>query len=140
MTRTEKYPETSTFHYYNANPHNRKGGDCVIRAICTFLNISWEQCIREMTEVGIKHGFVLNDRNTIEKYLKEKGFEKMPMPRKCNKLRYTVKEFCNEIAEPDCRYVLALARHEVSIVGCRVWDIWDCTNKSVGNYWIRKIK
>ena len=53
-----KYPSTSTFRFYNANPKNRIGGDCVIRAICTALNQSWEQTVREMTELGIKEGRV----------------------------------------------------------------------------------
>lgn len=43
MTRQKKYPDTSTFHYYNANPKNKVDDDCVIRAICTALNQSWAQ-------------------------------------------------------------------------------------------------
>ena len=31
------------FVNYNANPKNKKTGDCVIRALCTALEDSWEQ-------------------------------------------------------------------------------------------------
>lgn len=27
--RERMYPETSTFHFFNVNPHKRLGGDCV---------------------------------------------------------------------------------------------------------------
>lgn len=30
MTRQEKYPNTDTFTYYNANPKNRITGDCML--------------------------------------------------------------------------------------------------------------
>lgn len=39
MKRQEKYPETRTFHFHNANPKNRITGDCVTRALCTALEI-----------------------------------------------------------------------------------------------------
>ena len=54
MTRQQKYPDTNTFHFYNANPKNKYTGDCVIRAISTALEQSWEQTIKELTELGIK--------------------------------------------------------------------------------------
>lgn len=57
MTRKEKYPDTTTFHYYNANPHNRLGGDCAIRAVCTALNQPWDTTLREMTEGCIGNFF-----------------------------------------------------------------------------------
>lgn len=41
--REEKYPDTSVFHYFNANPKNKFGGDCVVRAITTALGQPWEQ-------------------------------------------------------------------------------------------------
>ena len=99
MTREQKYPSTSTFRFYNANPKNRFGGDCVVRAICTALRQSWEQTIREMTKLGIKHGYVLNDQSLFPKYLESKGWKKMKQPRKDDGTKYTGKEFCEEVRE-----------------------------------------
>ena len=60
-----KIPEdTRTVHCYNANAKNKFGSDCVVRAISTALNQSWEDTVREMTEVGISIGYVLNDTHT----------------------------------------------------------------------------
>lgn len=148
MTRQQKYPDTSTFHYYNANPHNRKGGDCVVRAICTALEQSWERTVRELTEVGIKHGFVLNDLHTISKYLELKGWEKMPQPRKDDNTKYTGAEWCDRIQEDIIfasngyqlkRIVANLGgNHTVAIIDGKVNDIWNSTGGCIGNYWIRR--
>ena len=135
--RERMYPETSTFHFFNVNPHKRLGGDCVVRAICVFLDISWEQCVREMTELGIKKGVLLNDKSCINYYLESKGYKKMPMPRKDDNTRYTAKEFCQELADSSKKYILSLAGHETVVVNGKVNDIWDCTDSSVGNYWVR---
>lgn len=56
MKRQEKYPETSTFHYYNANPKNRITTDCVIRAITTALEQDYNKTVMEMAEMQCKTG------------------------------------------------------------------------------------
>lgn len=136
MTRKEKYPETPTFHYHQANPFNKINGDCVVRAVSVFLGITWGQCIREMTECGLKKGLIVNDPENIANYLAEKGIKKQKMPRRLDNTRYTASEFCKELAQEGKRYLLSLANHETVVVNKKVWDIWDCTKKSVGNYWI----
>ena len=150
MTRQERYPETSTFHYYNANPKNRKGGDCVIRAICTALDQSWEQTVRELTEVGIKHGYVLNDKHTYSKYLEQKGFDKRPQPRKRDNTKYTGAEWCDLLQRDGMYYGCAAiiahigGNHIVCIRPARdgegfkmkVHDIWNSTDGCIGNYWV----
>ena len=144
MTRQEKYPETSTFHYYNANPHNRKSDDCVIRAICTALGQSWEQTVRDLTEVGIKYGYVVNDKHTYEKYLTNKGWIKHSQPRKADNTKYTGKEWCKKIQiwatkdAPARRCIAHIGGHHiVAIMDGKVNDIWDSTNGCIGNYWTK---
>lgn len=41
MKRQDKFPDTTTFHYHNANPHNRITGDCVTRAETVVLEIPY---------------------------------------------------------------------------------------------------
>lgn len=137
MKRIQKYPETETFHYHNANPKGRIGGDCVIRAIAVFLGITWEQCFREMTEVALKHYALVDEPKTYVAYLQEKGFAKMPQPRKADNTKYTGKEFCEEIAKDGKRYVVSMANHLSLVFNKKIWDIWDCTGKTVGNYWVK---
>ena len=92
MKRQDKYPETSTFHYYNANPKNRITGDCWARAICTALEIPYEQVVMEMAEMQCKTGYDASE--LIGRYLKSKGWKKQSQPRKDDNTKYTVEEFC----------------------------------------------
>lgn len=139
MTRQERYPDTSTFHYYNANPKNKVGDDCVIRAICTALNQPWEQTVRELTEVGIKYGYVVNDPNTYKRYLKAKGWTIHKQPRKADNTKYIGKEFCNNIAKQNQNYIAHIGGgHIVAIINGKVNDIWDSTDGCIGNYWIKE--
>ena len=46
--RIEKYPETKTFHYYNANPKGKLTCDCVVRAICTAMDKPYNDTLKEM--------------------------------------------------------------------------------------------
>lgn len=138
MKRQDKYPDTNTFHFYNANPKNRIGADCVIRAICTALEQSWEVTVRELTEVGLKHGLVLNDKACFEKDLKQKGWIKHQQPRKSDGTKYTGSEFC-EKARYHTNYIANIGgHHTVAIVNCQVYDIWDSTGGCIGNYWTKE--
>lgn len=63
------------FIKFNNNPKNNITKDCVIRAISFATNKSWEDTYRELTELGIKKGLILNDRKNWKAYLKKLGYE-----------------------------------------------------------------
>ena len=144
MNRQQKYPDTETFHYYNANPHNKLSGDCVIRAICTVLGQSWEQTLKEMCDIGIKYGYVPSDDKVIARYMEDKGWYKRKQPRKLDNTKYTGKEFCEKLPEilSHCRIDKVLANigghHIVAIIDGKVNDIWDSTDGCIGNVWIKE--
>lgn len=136
MTRQEKYPNTKTFYFYNANPKNKMSGDCAARAICVALKQGWDTTIREMTELGIRYGYVFNDKKTIDKYLELKGWTKQKQPRKADGTKYTGNDFCEEIAEPGKMYIANIGGHHiVAISDKQIIDIWNSSYKSIGNYW-----
>ena len=138
MGRLKITPDNETYHWNNLKPKGRRTGDCVTRAIAAFLHQSWEQTYRDLAEFGIKHGTAMGCPETYEMFLKSKGFEKRPMPRRSWGAKFTVKEFCTEIAESGVAYVVSMANH-LTFVGpdSRIHDIWDCGEKCVGNYWMR---
>lgn len=137
-SRINKYPDTSTFHYFNANPHNRITGDCEFRAISTALEQDYNTTVMEMAEMMCKTGYALNDTKGEEKYLISKGWKKCPQPRKANGKKYTGKEFCEQLAVKGVRYVAHLGGcHVVAIVDCKVNDIWDSTGGCIGNYFVK---
>ena len=63
------------FVNYNANPKNTKTGDCVIRALCTALEDSWEQVYKEMLDVALRTGYAISSKQNYTKYLSIKGYE-----------------------------------------------------------------
>lgn len=135
MKRCEKYPDTNYFTYYNANPHNRIAADCVIRAICTHLNQTWEDTVNDLTKIGIKYGLVLNEKACYEKYLKNKGYIKQKQPRHVDNTRYTVKQFIDE--NPDITCIAKIGSHHIAAIRKgKVLDIWNSSNCIINNYWI----
>lgn len=147
MTRQERYPETSTFHYYNANPKNRITTDCVIRAICTALDQDYNQTVMELAEMQCQTGYDSSDTKLYDKYLQSKGWIKHKQPRKADNTKYTGKEFCRELNKD----IFAVGKKIVANIGgghmvCikengstfKVCDIWDSTDGCIGNYWTKK--
>ena len=123
------------FVQYNANPKKKKTADCVIRATCTGLKESWEDTYKGMLEVALDTYQAISYKKNFEIYLKRKGYEKQSMPRHKDNSRYTVKEFIDELAKPKGIYVISIANHLTLVINKKLIDIWDCSRKSVGNYW-----
>ena len=138
MKRQDKYPETSTFHYFNANPKNRITDDCVIRAISTALEIPYNTVVMEMAELQCKTGYDYSSKKGIEEYLKIKGWVKHAQPRKADNTKYTGKEFCERARNYENYIAMIGGHHIVAIVKAKVYDIWDSTDGCIGNYWTRK--
>lgn len=153
MRRTDKYPETDTFIYYNANPKNRITGDCWLRAICTALEEDYNKVLLEMVQIHLETGYELSCDKTVEKYLVSKGWVKHRQPRKDDNTKYTGAEWCKwlsinhkkgEIENIICNIG---GHHMVAIrptnhgdgFNCRykVHDTWNSTDGCIGNYWTR---
>lgn len=135
-SRREKYPDTKTFKFYNANPKGLFTCDCVARAICTAFDEPYEKVLREMFEMQIETGYEYTDTKAIGNYLESKGWTKMKQPRKANNTKYIGKEFC-ELFEGTCVANIG-GGHIVCIKDGKVHDTWDSTNGCIGNYWVKK--
>ena len=138
INRKNKYPETTTFHYYNANPKHLFVPDCTIRAVCTALGETWEETSRGLTEQAIKDFTVCNDPQNVINYIESKGWCKRSQPRKSDNTKYTGKQFCRKLADEDRVYLAHIGGHHiVCIKEKKVWDTWDSTDGCVGNYWVK---
>lgn len=140
MKRQDKYPETSTFHFHNQNPHGRLTTDCVIRAISTATEIPYNQVVRELAELQCETGYDDGDVKLFDKYLASKGWVKYKQPRKDDGTKYTGREFCElrQRWNGDNAIANIGGGHIVAIVNGKVWDTWDCTHKCIGNYWLKR--
>ena len=143
MTRQEKYPDTQTFHFHNANPKNRITTDCVIRAISTATEIPYTQVVMEMAKMQCETGYDDGDKKLIDKYLQSKGWVKHDQPRKWDNTKFTGEQWCRELWQyyRSPKYTRIVANigggHTVAIIGYKVWDIWDSTDGCIGNYWTK---
>jgi len=138
MKREDKYPDTKYFHYYNANPHNRKTGDCVIRAISVGTGESWEDTARGLFELGVKHGYTQICDWTIAKYLESKGFIKMKEPRDFNNRKMSFIDFIEANSDNNLNAVANLGSHHIAVIkDNKVWDIWNSSYCTLHNYWVK---
>lgn len=128
--------DTSTFRYYNANPKNKHTTDCVVRAICTALEQSYEQTVKELTELWLQTGYDMCEPKCFGQYLELKGWIKKKQPRKADNTKYTGKEFV-KIFKDVCVANIG-GNHTVCIKDGKVLDIWDSTENCIGNFWTRK--
>lgn len=150
MTREQKYPDTSTFHYFNANPKNRITSDCWARAISTGTGIPYNTVVMEMAEMQCKTGYDTSD--LIGRYLKSKGWVKHKQPRKEDNTKFTGAEFCaycelysdgsfvphingNVIANIGGHHIVAFVKEKYNRY--RLYDIWNSTGGCIGNYWTK---
>lgn len=150
MARQNKYPDTSTFCFYNANPKHRITGDCVIRALCTALDEPYEKVYRELFEFSLNCGYMLSCKECYDKFLASKGWRKLKQPRKDDNTKYTGKEFCEQLQDDpwiftgreydhNARIFAKIGgNHVIAIVAGKVHDIWDSTDGCIGNYWIKE--
>lgn len=149
MTRQQKYPETRTFHYYNANPKNRITGDCRIRAIATACEVPYNQVVMDLAKIQCETGYDQCCNQGLDILLKQYGWVKQRQPRKSDNTKYTGYEFCEQLQDDpwvftgkeydyNARIVANIGGHHiVAIVGGKVYDIWDSTDGCIGNYWIK---
>lgn len=116
------------YKYKNKNKLGRIVGDCVIRAISTLLNQSWDE-----TYIGIAiQGFISADMPSSDDvwgdYLIYKGYERCVLPHECPNC-LTVREFDERYDKG--RYLLFVGGHVVTCIDGNYYDTWDSGDKTV---------
>ena len=81
---------TKSFKFYNANPKDRRTGDCVIRAICTAMDKSWDDVAKGLFEYVIKDKVAMGSTECYSKYLADNGWIKQKQPKNCASVIYVV--------------------------------------------------
>lgn len=142
---------TKYFNYYNANPKDKKTGDCVIRALSIAMKKSWDDVLTDLYHYAMKYKQMLNDDMLYKKYLKDNGWIMLKQPRKYDNTKYTGFEFCEEIQdgssfkhddgyeidEVDNIIAHIGGHHIVAIIDGKITDTWDSSGGCIGNIWIK---
>lgn len=126
----------SKFRYYNCNPHHKHTDDCVIRAISAATGDSWEKVLKDLTHYTIKYGYMINTPELYGKYLKDTGWVKQKQPVKSNGKKIHINEFLEQFTDGAIAH--AGCGHVTYLMEGMVYDIWNCENEIIGNYWVYK--
>lgn len=140
MKRNEKYPDTNTFRFYNANPKGRITGDCVFRAIATASAIPYNDVVMDLAKIQCETGYDPCEPRTFGKYLESKGFTKHSQLRKYDGTKYTGREFCELLQRTHNKQKIVAnvgGGHTVAIIDNKIVDTWNSTEGCVGNYWTK---
>lgn len=116
----------------NINPIERRGDDCVVRAISTIENEKWENVYMDLCIYGLKFYDMPSSNHVWGAYLMDKGYTRHIIPNTCPQC-YTVEQFAKE--HPKGRYILALHGHVVPIINGDYYDTWDSGWEIPVYYW-----
>ena len=126
--------ETSVFRYYNNNPHFKRTEDCVIRAIAAGTGDSWEETLKNLTKHMLKTGYMLSTPELYGDYLQKIGWVQKKQPKYKNHKVMKIKDFARTF---DGHAIIHVGDDHVSyIADGRLWDIWNCENEIIGEYWV----
>ena len=131
---------TAYFTYHDANPKNKCTGDCVIRAISTAMNLTWEEVSENLFKYMMKYKQMMSDPKCYTKYLEDNGWIKCSQPKKVNNTKYTGEEFCDRIASSKYVYICHIGSHHLTVIkDNKVMDTWNCSRDKVGVYWKKAV-
>ena len=145
MATTKIPADNRYFRYVNANPEDKRTGDCIMRTVAVAAGVSWEDAVRGLCAIAIEKHIAPQDPAAERELLKRLGFAKMKQPKKLNGKKLTGREFCAWLdaqvltgALPaGARVVANIGAHHVVAVLCdgsghfRVNDTWDCSTRCV---------
>ena len=125
----------------NVNPKGRKTGDCSTRALVGTLGISYDEALKLQMKWSLKTYYDPTSKQVMEKVLQEFGYIKMKQPRKADGKKYTVGEMDKLLTDKQMQegVLITVANHHTCITGGMIQDIWNCSTKSVGNYYVKGV-
>ena len=122
----------NTFRYFNPHPAANVTRDCVIRAMCAVLGVSWDDAFDLVAERAKQMGQTMDDNAVYGSILRQRGFNRAIIPNSCPDC-YTARDFCHD--NPDGVFVLGFSGHVAAVIDGQVWDSWDSTEMIPTYYW-----
>jgi hypothetical protein len=126
------------YTHFNPNPagtadeetgeaKNWTKGDCVVRAFCGLLDLSWEQVFSDLCRIGADCHNLPNSFEVIDRYANEHGYSKRTL-----RPQVSVSEFAGS---HNGSYLLLLHGHAVCVRDNKVLDPGDCGRGKVKTYY-----
>lgn len=125
------------FVKHNENPRNKKVNDCAVRAISKATNFGWTRVFKELCDVAFDNRCMPHDKVAGDKYLESLGFTRVSCQPKKGEKRVNVKTLAG--SSKGVVMVASVAGHLTCIIDGKYYDTWDCGDKCVYYYYMRKI-
>ena len=120
--------------HYNPNPHGKRVGDCVIRAISKVIDKEWCEVFIVLCLQGLLVSDLPSSNHVWGAYLKSQGFRRSLVSDECPEY-YTVEDFCRD--NPEGTYVLGTGSHAIAVIDGDYYDAWD-SGREQPMYYYRK--
>lgn len=120
-----------SYVYYNRNPQNKIEQDCVCRAISTALDIDYYD-VERMLNQNARHYSCDAIVKSCYRSLLEQNFGL----KSCFGNGRTVKQIAKQY--PNRRIIMRIYAHLTCSLYGRIYDIFDCENEFVDEFWIVK--
>lgn len=115
------------FELYNPNPHGKRVGDCVVRAVSKALGQEWGHTYLDLSLQGYVMGDILSSNPVWGAYLKSRGFKRDMIASECPEC-YTLSDFCREY--PEGTFVVGTGSHAICIIDGVIYDAWDSSDET----------
>ena len=126
----------SKYRYLNANPKSKLTDDCVIRAISFALHKTWDEVYLALSQLAFDMKLVSGDERVYAKYLAQNGWVKQKQPRKPDGGKYTIKEYLGKFKGTA---VIHAGNYHMSFISDGwVYDVFNCEDRIIGCYWVKK--
>lgn len=116
----------------NPNPKRKHVPDCVVRAICIALNMSWYEAYDGICRMGRIDCSMPSDDNVWGHYLLLLGFKPFVLTKNCPSC-ITVGEFCQLF--PKGVYIVGTGQHAIAIIDGDYYDTFDSAQEVLSFFW-----
>ena len=133
--------KSTRWKYYQPNKKDLKDkcGDCSIRAITKFLDVSWLEAFDGLVEYARQTQQMINALPNIKLYMESLEVPYISVYNAKAKNKVKVNDFVKEHKEG--KYILYLkvgyGTHVVAVEDGYFFDTWDCGDRIVYGYWTK---
>lgn len=112
--------------YYNPNPIREIAGDCVVRALCRAMDLTWDDAYLMICDQGFIDKDMPSSNGVWRAVLLNNGFSEHVIKNTCPDC-YTVTDFCED--HPRGIYILFLGGHVVCVRDGNHYDAWNSADE-----------
>lgn len=140
--------DTKYYHFHDANPKEKKTGDCVLRALSVVFDKPWDDVLDELVAYAHKYKQMPDDNILYTKYVKDNGYVQVKQPKHSDGRKLSGSELCSALGGIFAEHpvLIKIGTHHLSAIASvkderglyhyKVVDTWNCSEKKVGKMYM----